>query len=208
MIRINLLPVKERKQTNKGLGEFVLGVLAIVAAFAVIVAVHIVQEGKIAGVKMENKKIAKRITELEDVKKKVEEFKLKNKELERRIEVINVLEENRTGPLFVMDALSDAIPERAWVDKFSEKSFSAKVDGIAWNEFTVADFMKSLQASPYFQNVQLGVIKKKGIRNLPLRSFVIEAKLNYSGKTKKEDVGQDEDVNEANNHGGKREAKR
>jgi Tfp pilus assembly protein PilN len=55
---------------------------------------------------------------------------------------------------------------------------------MAWDEITVADFMKKLQSSPYFQNVELKVIKTKEIQKLPLKNFVVESKLNYSGKTK------------------------
>lgn len=183
MIRINLIPLEEQKEI-KGLRNLVLGVLIIIAVLVSITTIHLFQSKSLSDVKNKTAKVEKRIKELEEIRKKVEEFKVKNKELERRIELIAQLEENRTGPLFVMDSMSDAIPERAWVDKFTEKGFRAKLEGIAWNEFTVSDFMKHLQSSNYFTNVELKSIKKKNLQNLPLRSFVIESKLNYSGKTK------------------------
>src|SRR3989304_6982970 len=154
MIKVNLIPVKERKEIRD-------------------------VNNKIADTKAP-------IVKLEDVKKKVDEFKAKNKELEEKIRVINVLEENRTGPLYVMESLGQAIPNRAWIDKLSEKSSSATVEGFAWDELTVSDFMKRLQSFPYFQNVELKVINTKEIQKLPLKAFVIESKLNYSGKVKTE----------------------
>jgi type IV pilus assembly protein PilN len=181
MIKINLLPVEEKKKVE-GRGEFLLGVFVIVFVLALVVVVHIIQSRRIEEVKRQTLKVEKEIKELEEVKKKVDEFKAKNKELEETIRVIAVLEENRTGPLYVMDALANSIPDRAWIDKFSEKSNKATIEGVAWDEFTVASFMKGLQSSPYFKNVELRAIKTKEIQQLPLKAFVIETMLDYSGK--------------------------
>ncbi len=190
MIRINLIPIKERKEI-KGLNELILGILAIVAVFALLVAIDLIQTKRIRDINNRIASVKKRINQLEEVKKKVEEFKVKNKELEEKIKVINVLEENRTGPLFVMDALGEAIPNRAWIDKFSEKNSTAKIEGVAWDEVTIADFMKRLQSYPYFKNVELKVINTKEMQQLPLKTFVIESKLNYSGKTATEEKPQE-----------------
>lgn len=187
MIKINLLSLKEEKKEVRGLNDLIIGVLAIVAAIVVVVAIDLVQLKRIRDTKNEIAEVKKRINVLEVIRKKVEEFKAKNKELEGKIKVISVLEENRTGPLFVMDALGLAIPSRAWVDQFSEKNYMAKIEGTAWDELTVSDFMKKLQSSPYFQDVDLAVINTKEVQRLPLKTFVIESKLNYSGKVKTEE---------------------
>jgi len=186
MIRINLLPVEEKKEV-KGIGEFIIGVFAIIAVLMLLIAANLIQNRRIADTNKRIADVKRRIAKLEEVKMKVEEFKAKNKELEDRVKAIAILEENRTGPLFIMDSLSSAIPDRAWIDKLTEKSSVAQMEGIAWDERTVADFMKKLQSSTYFQNVELKVIKTKEIRNLPLKDFVIESKLNYSGKVKTEE---------------------
>ncbi|MBI2487082.1 MAG: PilN domain-containing protein [Deltaproteobacteria bacterium] len=186
MIRINLVPVEERKHV-KGLGEFIIGIFILLAVLVLLIATNLIQNKRIADVNDKITGVKKQIAKLEDVKKKVEEFKAKNKDLEERIKAIAILEENRTGPLFVMDSLAKAIPDRAWIDKFSEKANVAQMDGMAWDEITVADFMKKLQSYPYFQNVELKVIKTKEIQKLPLKNFVIESRLNYSGKTQVEE---------------------
>ncbi len=186
MIRINLVPIEERKEI-KGLGEFIIGVFILLALLVLLIAANLVQNKRIADVNNKITDVKKQIAKLEEVKKKVEEFKAKNKDLEERIKAIAILEENRTGPLFVMDSLAKAIPDRAWIDKFSEKTSVVQMDGMAWDEITVADFMKKLQSYPYFQNIELKVIKTKEIQKLPLKNFVIESKLNYSGKTQVEE---------------------
>jgi len=197
MIRINLLQVEERKEV-RGLSELVVGLLLIIAILVVILATHYIQAKNIRDVKHRITTAEKRIIELEKVKKMVDEFKAKNNELKRRIEIIKVLEENRTGPLYVMDSLSTSIPDRAWINKFSEKGGSAKIEGVAWNEFTVSDFMRALQSSPYFINVELGNIKKSSIRTQPIRTFIINTLLNYSGKKKKTEKQENNDNKQDN----------
>lgn len=191
MIRINLVPAPERREI-RGLGEIFLGLVVLVALFAVIIALNIIQNKKIEDVNGRVVKAEKRVRELEAIKKKVDDFKAKNNDLNRRIEIINVLERNRTGPLYVMDSLADAIPNKAWIDEFAEKAQTAKFTGVADNEFTVADFMQALQDSPYFVGVELGVIKKTEIRKQDLRNFIINSRLDYAGRSKKKQSAADQ----------------
>ena len=185
MRKINLIPLKEGRDI-KGLNNLTLGVYVIAGVLVLILALYALMIGEIKYANIKIHDLKARIGGLEEIKKKVEEFKVKNNELDEKIKVINVLEENRTGPLYVMEALGQAIPNRAWIDKLSEKGSSAKIEGFAWDELTVSDFMKRLQSFPYFQNVELKLINSKEIQKLPLKAFVIESKLNYSGKVKTE----------------------
>ena len=184
MIKVNLKGEVTKTEFG-GYSQALIGLAVIVALFMVIAALDVLQDKKLDGLNARIAKAEKRIKELEAVKKKVDDFKARNAELNRRIEIIKVLEEKRTGPLYVMDALGKGIPKRAWIDVFTEKGLNAKLSGIADNEFTVADFMEALQKSPYFNNVELGVIKKTSMRNQSLRSFVISSRLDYTGKRAK-----------------------
>jgi len=196
LIRINLLPGGEVEA--RAFGDIIVGGLVIFALIVSISALHLYQAKSLRDVNKATLRVEKRIKDLEGVKKKVEAFKAKNAELERRIKLIELLEQNRAAQLYVMESLAEAIPQRAWIDKFTEKGNNAKVEGIAWNEFTVSDFMKSLKSSNYFNDVELVSIQKiqrKAMQNLPLRSFVIESILNFSGKAV-EDNNNEEKPNE------------
>jgi len=181
MIKVNLLGDNTKKDFG-GYGQILTGLAVLLALFSVIAALHIIQGKQLTSINSRIAKAEKRIKELGAVKKKVDDFKARNAELNRRIQIIKVLENNRTGPLYVMDALGKSIPKKAWIDEFTEKGLNAKLTGIADNEFTVADFMEALQKSPYFTGVELGVIKKTSLRNQSLRSFVISSRLDYTGK--------------------------
>jgi type IV pilus assembly protein PilN len=198
LIRINLIPGGEVEA--RSFGDLIVGGLVIFAVIVSILALHLYQAKSLSDVNKETLRVQKRINDLEEVKKKVEAFKAKNAELERRIKLIELLEQNRAAQLRVMESLAGAIPQRAWIDKFTEKGSNAKIEGIAWNEFTVSDFMKSLKSSNYFNDVELVSIQKKAMQNLPLRSFVIESLLNFSGKVAKDNK------NEEKPNGGKSKA--
>lgn len=189
MIRINLLPSGEVEA--RGSGDLIVGGLVIFAVIVSILALHLYQAKSLRDVNKETLRVQKSIKDLEDVKEKVEAFKAKNAELERRIQLIELLEQNRAAQLYVMGSLAEAIPQRAWIDKFTETGTKAKMEGVAWNEFTVSDFMKGLKSSIYFNDVELVSIKKKEIQNLPLRSFEIESILNFSGKVVEDDKNEE-----------------
>ncbi len=182
MIRINLLPKVEIKKPRKGVGEIFIGTLALLVVLGVILATHFSQAGKISKTRDEIKSTEKKITALKDVEEQVNEFKEKNKELERRIQIIADLEKKRSGPLYVMDSLSSSIPARSWINDIKSKGSSTTITGIAWNEFTVAEFMKNLQSSNYFKNVKLKVIKQEDVSSLPLRKFEITSSMDFIGK--------------------------
>src|SRR3972149_590820 len=71
MIKVNLIPVKERKKI-KGLNELTLGVIAILAVFILLVALQLWRIKEIKDVNNKSADTKARILKLEDVKKKVE----------------------------------------------------------------------------------------------------------------------------------------
>ena len=206
MIKVNLIGQEVKKDVG-GYSQVLIGFAVIVALFVTIAALHIIQDKKLNGLNTRIAKAEKRIQELEAVKKKVDDFKARNAELNRRIQIIKVLEDNRTGPLYVMDALGNGIPKRAWIDEFTEKGLSATLTGVADNEFTVADFMEALQKSPYFTGVELGVIKKTSLRNQDLRSFVISSRLDYTGGNRGKNKEANNNADQSKKNGNQKVAK-
>ena len=178
MIKINLLPLEERKQVE-GLSQFVFGVFIILVVIGFMFVIVVRQNQQISSIEDETVQVNKRIKELDVIKKKVEKFKVQNKKLEQRIKVIARLEKNRVGPLYVMDALSSEIPERAWISAFSTRGSSAKITGTASSEFVIAEFMRSLKSSPHFRWVNLSKIRNKKVSGKLFKSFGLSVGLNY-----------------------------
>ena len=187
MIRINLLPREEKrgkpKASRRGVSGILLGFLAVFATIGVISILHFSQVSEIKKTNDEIRVTQREIDDIKEIEVQVNEYKKRNKEIERQIEIITNLEKRKYGPLYVMDSLSSSVPERLWIDGFKSKGNSVTLKGIALSEFIVADFMKNLQNSNYFKNVELKVIeKRKQIRNIQLRSFEINSSLDFLGK--------------------------
>jgi type IV pilus assembly protein PilN len=178
MIKINLIPVEERKQVE-GLGQFIFGLFIILLVIGAMIAVVIVQNQKISSIREETARINKRIKELDVIRKKVEKFKVQNKRLEERIKVIAQLEKNRVGPLYVMDALSSKIPERAWINGFSTRGSTASITGIASSEFVISEFIRSLESSPHFRYVNLSKIRNTKVSGKVFKTFGLGVGVNY-----------------------------
>jgi len=178
MIKINLIPVEQRRSIE-GMGQFLFGLFILVLVIAFMVVLIFMQNNKIEQVKDETIRVEKRIKELDEIRKKVEDFKTKNQELEKRIQVIAQLEKNRVGPLYVMDALSDVIPEKLWINNFKNKGNGASFNGIAANEFIIADFMRSLQKNEHFTYANVGTIKNQTVSGKPFKSFNMSVGLNF-----------------------------
>lgn len=178
MIKINLIPVEQRKSIE-GMGQFLFGLFILALVIAFMVALMIIQNNKIQDVKDETARVEKRIKELDAIRLKVEDFKKKNQELEKRIQVIAQLEKNRVGPLYVMDALSDVIPEKLWINNFRNKGNGASFNGIAANEFIIADFMRNLQNNEHFTYANVGTIKNQTVSGKPFKSFAMNVGLRF-----------------------------
>ncbi len=187
MIAINLIPTKERREIA-GLSDIRLDVYVLVALCILILALYALAITETKVIQIEITSLKARMEALEDTKKKAEKIKSRKKELDEKIKAINMIEESRSRPLFIMEALAEAIPDRAWIDKFSENNSSAVIEGIAWDELTVSDFIKRLESFPYFQDVGLRAINTtREIKKLPLKAFLIESKLDNSINVKTED---------------------
>ena len=82
-------------------------------------------------------------------------FKAKRIQLEDKIDVIRGLDRARSGPVRIMDELSRNTPERLWLTSLSTEGTQITVEGDSLDTSVVADFLRSLNASPFFTEVDL-----------------------------------------------------
>lgn len=160
MIRINLLPVKAAQKKEKLKGQLMVVVLALIVTFGLCGAAYMFVLGEVedrqARIDQKNAEIA----QLARVINEVRDFEKRQKALRAKLDILDQLKESRVGPLYVLNALYEAIPEKLWLTKFAEGSGRATISGIGVNEETVAQFMKNLEESETFEGVELQVTKQ------------------------------------------------
>jgi len=85
----------------------------------------------------------------------VEEYQAKLAELEEKERLIERLKSERQGPVRMLEALSGELPDFVWLTELTQRSGMVTIDGMAASLVSVADYIRRLEDSDWFQNVEL-----------------------------------------------------
>lgn len=180
MIRINLLPVRAKKKRNTSIYQLVAMGGGVVLALLVAFTTHMYFQGAI---ETQEKKIADADAEIKRLEKIIGEVKELDKQKQRlltQLGVIERLEKSKRGPVRVLDELSNAIPKRVWITNFKEAGGNLSMTGAAIDNADISEFMRAMQKSPYFSDVQLKFTQAAVREGVPTYNFEIGCKVNYA----------------------------
>ena len=175
MIRINLLPVKaeQRKETVKR--QLMYATFGVVVVAAVCGWSYISVGTQLSALEDDTEILQGEIIRLKKVIGQVEEFKVAKTELKKKIEVIEKLKRDRTGPVHLLDEIAQAVPEKAWVTNIAEKGNKVNIVGQAVNWESIADFTEKLRRSEHIAKVEVGPTKRIQSDDLYLQEFLLIA---------------------------------
>jgi len=178
MIEINLLPHREAARAadlRQTLGVLILGLVLVAGVIALVDrSVKVDQRKAEASVRQLEADIARYRPEEEQVAG----FKKKRGELEDKLDVIKGLDRARSGPVRIMDELSKNTPQRLWLTSLETEGTLITVEGNSLDTGVVADFLRSLNASPYFEDVDLEKTSPGAqVQGVKLVHFVVRAAL-------------------------------
>ncbi len=145
MIRINLLPIKAARKREYVKQQLVLLVVLIVGTLVGLYLWHDAVKGKIDSKKKEIAQIQRDIEQYNKAIGEVNQYKQKQEELNRKLGIIDSLIKGKTGPVRVMDLLSQRIPQKVWLTGWEEKGGFVKVSGEALSLADLGDFLKALK---------------------------------------------------------------
>ncbi len=178
MIRINLLPVKQleaevSRRRDITVGAVVLGILLLTLG-----AVHIWQSLHLSGLKTELEQARSELQALNTKIKEIGDLQNKIKEAKGKNNLIDDLKKKKSGPVLVMENLARATPATLWLTALTESNGSLTLTGLAVDNKTVADFLKGLEASHHFKNVELvetteGVGPTAGFKKFAIKTAVL-----------------------------------
>jgi type IV pilus assembly protein PilN len=178
MIEINLLPHREARRAADLRQTGGILILGLVVVCGVIAMVDRGLSQDLADVEASVRQLQADIARYEPEQEQVQVFKAKKSELEDKLDVIRGLDRARSGPVRILEELSKNTPERLWLTSLSTQGIEITVEGDSLDTGVVADFLRSLNASPYFSEVDLertsSGVQKAGVR---LVHFVITAAL-------------------------------
>lgn len=180
MIRINLLPIRQARKLEAARLEFSLviaGGLVVLVLSALGWGAFEVQLGTIND---ENAALQAEIDRLAADVAKVDEMEKFKAELQRKLTVIDELRAKKAGPVHMLDEIALATPEKLFLTRLEEKDGELRLSGVSVSNDVVAQFLRALDDSPYFEQVYLEDIEampaEKNL-SVTLKSFKLTARL-------------------------------
>jgi len=163
MIRVNLLAADRPSAGKKTKAPSAPGAVQLYLFLAVFVGGAIVLcvlawfwvTGEIASKDRMIAERNKRLTDLQAVKKQVDEFQAKKKTLEDKVTLIERLRAEQAGPVHMLDEISKALPDFVWLSSLDQNGANISMKGQTSGLTAVADFIANLQRSGWFPSVEL-----------------------------------------------------
>jgi len=171
MIRINLLPYRASKKKETATQQLAIIGVVLAIALTVLGAAYAITLGKISTAKDE---VTRSEAELDNLKKKIGEINNLKKlqaEVQKKLDTLGQLRKEKTGPASRLARMSDIVPEKMWLTKYQESGLNVSISGLAYSEELIAEFMRSIQASNEFGNVELQVSEQQEVSGVKLKKF-------------------------------------
>lgn len=169
MIRINLLgspKPKGKKSVGMSMPSLDLGNLGgpIVQVAAVLVVAGAINAGYWYQLDQEQKSIAvntrvaeQKNRELAGIKVKYLERQKQADAYKRRVDVIDQLRANQTGPVALLSMIADTVngTEAVWLNSMQDQGANVAIDGTALSTDAVANLITNLQKTGFFKNIEI-----------------------------------------------------
>ena len=169
MIRINLLgaPKPKNKKASASsmqsvdmgeVGSPLLKVIVCLLLAGVLNGAYWMQldkQKKSIAIKMEQAEQKNR--ELADVKARYLERQRQAENYKRRVDVIDQLRSNQSGPVNLLAMVGETInnTEAVWLNNVKDQGGSVDIEGMALSADAVANLISNLQKTGYFKNIEI-----------------------------------------------------
>jgi type IV pilus assembly protein PilN len=162
MARINLLPWREELRRQR-LRQFVsVAIGSVILAFLVVVLVHMNIAGAINAQDSRNDFLKRKITEVEEQIKEINELEAEKQRLLSRMEIIQQLQRNRPEIVHLFDEIVRRVPDGISLSSIKQSGNSVVITGRAQSNARVSALMRNLNDSDWFAQPRLDVIQSKG----------------------------------------------
>jgi len=188
MIRINLLgspKPKGKKNVAVSMPSMDLGNLGgpLVQVAAVLLIAGAVNAGYWYTLDREKKTIEvqsrlaeQKNRELADIKVRYMERQRQAELYKRRVDVIDQLRNNQTGPVALLSMIADTVnrTEAVWLNSMQDQGANVAIDGTALSSDAVANLISNLQKTGFFRNIEIKEsYQDEGIKDMQAFQFTL-----------------------------------
>jgi len=113
---------------------------------------------------------------LADIKVKYLERQKQAEAYKRRVDVIDQLRKNQSGPVALLSMISDTVngTEAVWLNSMQDTGASVAIDGTALSSDAVANLISNLQKTGFFRNIEIKeTYQDDGIKEMQAFQFTL-----------------------------------
>ena len=165
MIKVNLVgerPAKKSKQKKAStpsapgaVQAYLFMALFVGGAVVLCAALYWYQSSKLARLDADIAAAQQRQRELQAIKVQVDALEAKRATFQRKVDLIEKLKSQQSGPVHLVDEISKSLPDFVWLKTMEQTGDVIKLGGQANGLTSVADFISALQRSGWFPAVDL-----------------------------------------------------
>jgi Tfp pilus assembly protein PilN len=104
--------------------------------------------------KIEGQKLKAKIAQDGELQKKIDDFLVKEKQLNNRLEAVKTVTKNRRNPWKILHYLSVNIPETVWVNDLKVDGIKLEIKGQSADPDSINTFLENLKNSIFFEENQ------------------------------------------------------
>lgn len=194
MIQVNLHPEGSKKRRKapslpalgkafKGFGEgdrdpWLIAAIAVPALSLLVIGwLFLSQRGERSNLETQLAEMVEDSARLANLRTLSDSLMQRESEIRERLELIRGLDDGRFVWPHLLDEVSKALPDFAWLTSITESSplpdLKVQVDGMAANPLAITAFVRRLQASPYVGDVRILGSQEQALEGFSAHSFSV-----------------------------------
>lgn len=172
MIRINLLPIKQIKKRIRLRNEVAILVASFFAVLVILGTISYAMSQKADGLNNEIKTLEKKKASYRPILNQIARLQRDKKNLETKLNTIEQLKKGSQLTVRILDEVANRTPtSRLWLQSFKQSGGQLQLTGVALDNETIAQYMKQLNSSPFFADIDLANSSQTVIAGNKLKSF-------------------------------------
>jgi type IV pilus assembly protein PilN len=209
VIRINLLPTRKAKRQEASQRQFLIMGMAILGTVGLVVFFHLQATSELERAQRDNTITQAEVARLKQELGDYDKIRGQREELLKQRKTIQSLESARTGPVFLLREMSEILSpgkgptfdrvtyeetlrkdpnagfnsnwetKRVWLDSYTEEKQKIKLRGAAKSNEDVAEFLKRLNSSVFFKDVNLDATAQAARGSVKYVNFSLSAAVIY-----------------------------
>ena len=188
MIRINLLPTKRKKKSKPLPMYLIYSGVTLILSLAVLFFVNSYMGSRIKALEKEQSTKQAELKRLDALIKHVKDFKSKQDDLKKRIDVILAIAEKKAMPAKLFDEMARRLTSGIWLTAIKYSRDKLQLTGVGFNNADIVTYVEHLKdtdkiklypASPIqFTTVKLHGTQKVSIKEQTVYNFNITMGVN------------------------------